>query len=105
MKAWSASGALADWRRALGDLAGLTYPKDGPVASTWDGGRLEIARTDLPYGTLRWEGTSGDRAEQAKLSGQPTPNYFKLQMPDWAAKLAPVPLSAAEQAAIHAMKP
>ena len=104
MKAWGASGALADWRRALTDLSKVTYPKDRAASFSWDGERLQIPRIDLPYGTLRWQGTSGDRAAQAKRSGQPSPDYFKTVMPGWAAALAPAPLSAAEQSAIDDLK-
>ncbi|HEX2737495.1 MAG TPA: uracil-DNA glycosylase family protein [Acidimicrobiia bacterium] len=103
MQAWG-SGALADWRRALHDLSTHTYTKDRAATATWDGGRLQIPRIDLPYGTLRWEGSSGDRAAQAKRSGKPSPDYFKIEMPDWAAQLKPTLLTAAEQHAIDQLK-
>ena len=104
MKAWGASGALADWRKALTDLSNLTYPKDRATLLGWGGERLQIPRIDLPYGTLRWQGTSGDRAAQAKRSGKPSPDYFKTVMPGWAAALSPAPLSAAEQSTIDDLK-
>jgi uracil-DNA glycosylase len=103
-KAWGASGALADWRRALGELAGLNYPKDRTGTFTWDGGRRQIPRADLPFGTLRWQGTSGDRAVQARREGKPSRDYFKVVMPGWVANLGPAPLTSAERAAVDALK-
>jgi hypothetical protein len=67
---------------------------------TYDGSRGEIARADLPYGTLRWQGSSGDRAVRATEGGAPSPDYYKVFMPSWAAGLAPAPLSASEAAAV-----
>jgi hypothetical protein len=92
MRAWGTSGALDNWNQALQALAGLTYPKDGPASFQYDGRRGEIARLDLPYGTLRWQGSSGDRALQAREGGGSSRNYFKLVMPRWAADLSPAPL-------------
>jgi hypothetical protein len=103
MKAWGTSGALADWKRALHDLAAVSFPRDH-AASPWDGKRQQIPRGDLPYGTLRWEGTSGDRAAQAKVGGKPSADYFKVVMPDWAFALDPAPLTAGEQHAIDLLK-
>jgi hypothetical protein len=63
LPAWHASGALAKWRTALGTLQGMPYQKDAANATfTYDGHRGQIPRIDLPYGTLRWMGSSGDRA-------------------------------------------
>jgi hypothetical protein len=100
MKAWRQTGALADWKRALGDLATLTFPRDVTPAATYDGRRSAIARTDLPFGTLRWQGSSGDRAVRATENGKPSPDYYKVFMPSWAAALKPGPLSPAEAAAV-----
>ena len=78
----------------------MSFGKDRSSPSfNWDGARRQIPRTDLPYGALRWQGSSGDRARQARRSGSPSPDYFKLLMPDWVFDLSPEPLSAAEQAA------
>jgi uracil-DNA glycosylase len=105
MKAWADTPAvLADWRRALDDLKPLTYTKDVTASFNWDGARGQIPREDLPYGTLRWQGSSGDRAAQARTGGAPNPDYFKFEMPGWAAALSPPPLSAADQAAVNALK-
>lgn len=100
MKAWRQTGALADWKRALGDLAALTFPRDVAPSPTYDGRRSQIARADLPYGTLRWQATSGDRAVRATVNGALSPDYYKVFMPAWAAALPPAPLSPAEAAAV-----
>ena len=63
--------------------------------------RSQLPRRDLPYGTTRWVGTSGDRAVRpTDLDlGRPSPDYVELFVPAWVANLGPAPLSAAEQAA------
>ena len=104
MKAWRQSGALSDWRGQLDRLKTITYSKDIPTPSyMYDGRRGQIPRFDLPYGSLRWRGTSGDRASRPidRDTGSPSPNYYKLYMPDWAARLKPEPLSAGERRAIR----
>jgi hypothetical protein len=99
MKAWKEPASLTDWNRALNDIQNLSYPKD--VSSppfTYDGNRGQIPRIDLPYGTLRWQGSSGDRGLRA--SGNSATDYYKVLMPTWAFALAPEALSPEEQAAI-----
>jgi hypothetical protein len=102
LKAWGETGWLATWQAALDQLATLTYTKDvaSPTFQT-DGSRGQIPRIDLPYGTPRWVGTSGDRGDCPKdlSTGKPSPDYLKLLMPTWASALAPAPLTPAEQAA------
>jgi uracil-DNA glycosylase len=100
MKAWTEDGALADWQRGLAELSPLSFPRDVAPLPTYDGSRGEIARADLPYGTLRWQGSSGDRAVRAMENDAPSPDYYKLFMPSWAAALGPAPLSASEAAAV-----
>jgi hypothetical protein len=100
MKAWRQNGALADWQRALTDVAALDFPRDVAPRRTYDGSRGEIARADLPYGTLRWQGSSGDRAVRAMAAGHPSPDYYKYFMPAWAAALTPAALSPSEAAAV-----
>jgi hypothetical protein len=100
MAAAGASGAAANWQQVLSGLAGRAYHKDIPSPSfTLGGGRGQLPRIDLPYGALRWLGTSGDRGVRPTDldSGRPSPDYRKLFAPGWVAKLAPAPLSAAEQ--------
>jgi uracil-DNA glycosylase len=87
MKSTLESGWQADWQQALQKLASVTYPRDHGASFSYDGSRGQIARLDLPYGTLRWQASSGDRALQAKRSGKPSRDYFKLAMPKWAAAL------------------
>ena len=102
MVAAGSSGATASWQAALDRLAARDYPKDLPDPSfQLPSGRGQLARIDLPYGTLRWVGTSGDRAVRpTDLDlGKPSPDYLKLFAPTWVAKLAPAALTPAEQAA------
>jgi hypothetical protein len=99
MKAWSHSGALSDWKHALQDIHDISYTKDVASPSfTYDGRRGQIPRIDLPYGTLRWQGSSGDRGQRA--SGSASHDYYKVLMPTWAANLTPAPLSPEEQHAV-----
>jgi uracil-DNA glycosylase len=102
LAAHGASGAAASWQAALDRLATRAYPRDvaNPTFQL-PAGRGQLPRADLPYGTLRWVGTSGDRAVRpTDLDlGRPSPDYLKLFAPAWVAQLAPAPLSPAEQAA------
>jgi hypothetical protein len=96
------TGANASWQVALTELAGRSYTKD--VANpTFDvpSRRAQLPRIDLPYGTLLWVGTSGDRAVRPTdlAINRPSPDYLKLFAPSWVAGLAPAPLSPAEEAA------
>lgn len=94
MKAFGQRGYSADWRRALSDLDGLRYRKDLSRPSfDYDGQRQQIPRYDLPFGTLRWQATSGDRSQQAIRARHPSPDYFRLVMPRWAYDLGPEPLT------------
>jgi uracil-DNA glycosylase len=102
LAAQGASGAAASWQAALDRLATRAYPRDVANPSfRLPAGRGQLPRADLPYGTLRWVGTSGDRAVRpTDLDlGRPSPDYLKLFAPAWVAQLAPAPLSPAEQAA------
>jgi uracil-DNA glycosylase len=95
-------GFLASWQAALTQLAGRAYPRDlAKPTFTAPAARGQLPRIDLPYGTLRWSGTSGDRAVRPvdTDTGKPSPDYLKLFLPAWAANLAPAPLTAEEQLA------
>ena len=99
---WNEPEVLASWQQGLDQLRTLTYPKDSAQPSfLFDGARSQIPRADLPYGSQRWIGTSGDRASRPldTATGRPSPNYLKLYLPTWVTKLAPAALSPAEQAA------
>ncbi len=99
LKPWGETGALAQWQQTLADLSDHSFAKDIANPSfVYTGERGQIPRLDLPYGSLRWQGTSGDRA--ARATGSVAMNYYKLFMPQWAFDLAPEPLSATEQQAI-----
>jgi len=103
LKAWKQSGALQDWKNKLPTIQGLNYKKDiSNPTFAYNGERGQIPRFDLPYGFLRWQGTSGNRARRPfdQATGELSPDYYKLYMPDWAYKLAPKPLSKKEQAAL-----
>ncbi len=100
----AATGAATSWQTALGALSARTYTKD-ITSPTFDAdtSRSQIPREDLPYGTLRWLGTSGDRAVRPTDTSlhRPSPDYLKLFAPSWVAALQPAPLTAAEQAAAN----
>lgn len=105
MKAHRQSGSVADWRRALGDLSALSYQRDLASPSfDYDGERGQIARHDLPFGTLRWQGSSGDRGLQPMRGSKLSFDYYKLVMPRWAFGLPSSPLTAAEDAAATILK-
>jgi uracil-DNA glycosylase len=104
MESHGRRGWLRSWQEALGELRALRYRRDLTAPSfVYEGGREQIPRVDLPYGTLRWQATSGDRAQRATRSGELGFDYYRLSMPAWAAALAPAPLSAAERAAVEHM--
>ena len=98
----SGPGATASWQAALDQLATRPCPKDltNPTFQLGSG-RGQLPRADLPYGTLRWVGSSGDRAVRPTDLNldRPSPNYLKLFAPTWVAQLTPAPLTPAEQAA------
>jgi uracil-DNA glycosylase len=102
LAAAGSSGAAASWQAALDQLATRTYPRDlGNPSFQLGSGRGQLPRIDLPYGTLRWVGSSGDRAVRpTDLDlGKPSPNYLKLFAPTWVTQLGPAPLTPAEQQA------
>ena len=102
LAAAGSSGAAASWQAALDQLASRTYPKDLANPSFQLGsGRGQLPRADLPYGTLRWVGSSGDRAIRPTDldTDKPSANYLKLFAPTWVAQLGPAPLTPAEQQA------
>jgi hypothetical protein len=98
---WKTPGALASWKNALQQLQTKSYAKDVPATFSYDGERAQIPRIDLPYGTLRWMGSSGDRGVRAHVSGKPSPHYYKILMPRWAFNLGPRSLSDSEEQAIE----
>jgi hypothetical protein len=102
MKASGEPGASSTWQAALDRLAGLQYAKD-IVNPTFHIGtpRGHVPSIDLPYGTPRWVGSSGDRASRPidRTTGRPSADYLKLYLPTWVSRLAAPPLSPAEQAA------
>jgi uracil-DNA glycosylase len=103
MAPFQASNVATAWKPALTALAAKSFARD-IAPSAYSGGREPIPRADLPFGTLRWQATSGNRAQQGKVGGTPSPHYFKLRMPTWAAKSSPTALTATEAAAVAALK-
>lgn len=100
MKSVLQSAVNANWQAALTQLAALTYRRDITTPTfTYAGEREQIPRQDLPFGTLRWQGSSGNRGRQAAHNGSPSFDYYKVTMPAWAAALDPPPPSASEAAA------
>jgi len=103
MAPFKKSDPSGTWQPALDALDLLTFPHD-VATSPYQGGREPIPRGDLPFGTLRWQATTGDRAQQGKISGQPTSKYYKLRMPVWASRSQPTSPSSDEQQAIDDMQ-
>jgi hypothetical protein len=102
MKAWGESGAAASWQAALDQLKTLTYTKDVPNPTFHMGAqRGHVPSLDLPYGTPRWVGSSGDRASRPidRATGRRSPDYLKLYLPTWVSRLSAPPLGPADQAA------
>jgi uracil-DNA glycosylase len=94
-------GARRSWQDATDAMKALRYRKDLRRPSfQFDEARGQIPRRDLPYGTIRWQGTSGHRAVQARVGGRLSGDYYKLFAPRWVAELAPGPLSEAERRAV-----
>ena len=86
-----------NWQQALVQLSMLDYPKEISATFKYDGHRSQIPRHDLPYGFLRWQGTSGNRAKRAKREDETwSPYYYKWFTPDWVFKSRPRPLSPQE---------
>ena len=85
-----AQGWRQSWDAALGILSSRGHRSDVADPSfAYDGGREQIPRIDLPYGTLRWQGSSGDRAVQARVDGRLSGDYYKVFVPRWVFDLAP----------------
>lgn len=97
---WDENGARADWRLALERLRRIGVTTDADPTWRWDGRRRQLPREDLPYGSVRWRGTSGDRAVRAEQGGAASSQYLKLFAPQWVANLPPAPLSDEEQDAV-----
>ncbi len=104
LRARSESGSAASWRDGLTSLRDLDYRHDVTPTFAWDGQREPVARHDLPFGTLWWQATSGDRAQRARRGSADSFDYYKVSMPGWAADLDPPPLSTSEAAAIAALQ-
>lgn len=69
------------WDRWWTDVSDPTF--------AYDGGREQVPRGDLSYGTLRWQGSSGDRAVQARVDGRRVGDHCKIFVPRWVYDLAP----------------
>ena len=105
MHARSQPDVDASWQTALTKLRLLTYRRDitSPTFA-YLGEREQIPRRDLPFGTLRWQGSSGERGQQATAGGAPSFDYYKVTMPAWAASLGPPALSSAEASAAQVLR-
>ena len=94
MKSWNQTGKLTDWQTALQSLSGLSYTQDQAANFVFNGERSQIPRLDLPYGMLRWQGSSGNRVQRAKdKHGHYSPYYYKWFVPDWVFRSKSKPLS------------
>lgn len=101
MKAWTETGACADWQDALDQLSNRSYAKDiaAPTFSL-PADRSQVPSADLPYGTPHWMGTSGTRGSRPidRSTDKPSEDYLKLYLPSWVNSLSAPPLSAADAA-------
>ncbi len=97
LPAWHGRDATADWNAALAALSQLDYDRDAAASFTYDGSRGQIPRRDLPYGTLRWWGTSGTRATRPSNGSQRLRKYLQ---PQWVFETGSDPLDAGELAAV-----
>jgi uracil-DNA glycosylase len=100
-------GFQESWQAALTQLSGRSYTRDIASPSfTAPSARSQLPRADLPYGTARWAGTSGDRAVRPidTRTDRPSPDYLKVFVPQWLADLEPAPLTASEQSASEELK-
>jgi uracil-DNA glycosylase len=105
MKSRLQTGVDASWQAALTQLSALIYRRDITSPTfTYGGEREQIPRQDLPFGTLHWQASSGNRGAQATDSGTPSFDYSKVTMPAWAAALHAPPLSPSEAAAVQILK-
>ena len=105
MKSRLQSGVDASWQAALTQLSALTYRRDITTPTfTYAGEHEQIPRQDLPFGTLHWQASSGNRGTRAMQGGSPSFEYSKVTMPAWAAALHAPPLSASEAAAAQILK-
>lgn len=93
----------AAWGPGLAALSALDFPRDAPK-SPYLGGREPIPRGDLPFGTLRWQATTGDRAQRGRVGGASPQTYYRLSMPTWAANSTATALTPSEAAAVAALK-
>lgn len=96
MQAYPRSGWKQSWLAAQTQIQAISYEKDEPASFAWNGERGQIPRYDLPYGTLRWQGTSDDRAQRGEVGGNSSPDYYKISLPKWTYELDPKPLTRAE---------
>jgi hypothetical protein len=103
MKRQGQSGWLTSWRSALATVEDLDVGTDRSASFDYDGDRVQIPRADLPYGSPRWRGTSGDRAARGRIGGDASGDYYKLVLPGWVDALQPEPLSTAERRAVEAL--
>ncbi len=101
-KSWNQSNTSVSWNLALDKLKVIDYKKNiNAPTFHFDGTRSQIPRQDLPYGTLRWQASSGDRARRALVNNEPSHDYYKITMPKWTAELSPEPLSDEDEAAVN----
>ena len=111
LKSASDKNAAEDWSKQLKRILKVKYPRDDQKLERaftykdkdWKNTRLEINRRDLPFGTVRWIGTSGNLTERALKDrrGNYTPgDYYKISMPGWANAEKASRLSKEESAAL-----
>lgn len=90
-----------EWRTGLAALRRLLVG----ASRDWRADRRQIPREDLPYGTLRWQATSGTRTLRPTLDGVPSRDYVKVVMPSWAAGLPAPSLPGPQRALVDELRP
>ena len=107
MASLSEADGPASWQAALDHLKTLSFTKDIQGATfLLPATRSQIPRIDLPYGSQRWVGTSGDRGDRPDdlARSAPSPDYLKIFVPGWVMQLHPAALSATERAAAEQLR-
>lgn len=104
LKAADEKGAADSWNGALESLSRKSYEKDDKAqpsfrydSRTFKDTRLEVNRYDLPFGTIRWKGTSGSLASRALDN----PELYQMTMPLWAAGWKTPALSRDEEVSLR----
>lgn len=110
---------LENWNEALAEIKKLHVTTDNKAIPSFDyrGKLTAIPRSDLPFGTRFWVGTSGSRAVRGYNKGRAgasnpipeglykekgyDPDYFKIYVPFWVSLVEPKRLTEEEIEAVR----